>query len=144
LPALFDGLYESVIAQSRLGLDVVVDVGHHDDYSTPLGILDRVSRRLRDLPAYFVGVRCPLGCIMDRRAAEERIGPGSYMTRGPDGTIPEPVLRWERAVHDPGIYDVEVDTGEMSPEQCAEAIQDRIHRGPPTAFTEISELTRRR
>jgi chloramphenicol 3-O phosphotransferase len=144
LRALFDALYESVIAQSRLGLNVVVDVGHHDDYSSPLGILDRVSQRLRDLPAYFVGVRCPLESIMDRRAAEEGVGPGCYLTRGLDGEIPDPVLRWERAVHDPGMYDAEVDTGEMSPEQCAEAIEARILRGPPTAFTEISELNRRR
>jgi hypothetical protein len=42
------------------------------------------------------------------------------------------------------MYDAEVDTGEMSPEQCAEAIEARILRGPPTAFTEISELNRRR
>ena len=77
VPVLFDALYDSVIAQRRLGLNVVVDVGHHDDYSTPLGILDQVSERLEALPAYFIGVRCPVEVILDRRAAEE---PGQ---RGP-------------------------------------------------------------
>ncbi len=60
LPGLFDALYESVLAQSRLGFSVVVDVGHHDDYSTPLGILGRVSERLEDRQAYFIGVHCPV------------------------------------------------------------------------------------
>jgi chloramphenicol 3-O phosphotransferase len=141
---LFDALYESVIAQSRLGLNIVVDVGHHDDYSTPLGILGRVSERLRELSAYFIGVRCTLAVIMDRRAADEPGRTGSYLQRRPDGAIPEPVLRWERAVHDPGIYDLEVDTAENSPEQSAEAIQARIDRGPPTAFLEIYGGPRRR
>ena len=44
---LFDALYASVVACSRSGLNVVVDVGHHDDYSKPLGILARVAGELR-------------------------------------------------------------------------------------------------
>ena len=144
VPILFDALYESVIAQNRLGLNVVVDVGHHDDYSTPLGILNRVSERLEELPAYFIGVRCPVDVILDRRAAEEPGRAGAYLERGTDGAVPEPVLRWERAVHDPGIYDLEVDTAEKSPEECARAIQARLDRGPPTAFREIFERIRRR
>lgn len=35
LPVLYAALYESIAAHSRLGLNVVVDVGHHDDYSIP-------------------------------------------------------------------------------------------------------------
>jgi chloramphenicol 3-O phosphotransferase len=144
VPILFDALYESVIAQRRIGLNVVVDVGHHDDYSTPLGILDRVSERLEVLPAYFIGVRCPVEVILDRRAAEEPGREGTYLKRGPGGAVPEPVLRWERAVHDPGLYDLEVDTAEMSAEECARAIQARLEHGPPTAFREIRQRTRRR
>ena len=46
--ALFGALYAAVVAWSPAGLDVVVDVGHHDDYSTPLGILPTVARDLQD------------------------------------------------------------------------------------------------
>jgi chloramphenicol 3-O phosphotransferase len=141
VPILFDALYDSVIAQHRLGLNVVVDVGHHDDYSTPLGVLLRVSQRLRDLPAFLIGVRCPLATIMDRRATDESGREGAYQKRDADGAIPGPVLRWERAVHDPGIYDLEVNTAVQSPEECAAAIRARIDRGPPTAFREISAGT---
>ena len=103
-----------------------------------------MSERLEGLPAYFIGVRCPVEVILDRRAAEEPGREVPYLKRGPDGLVPEPVLRWERAVHDPGIYDLEVDTAEKSAEECARAIQARLDRGPPTAFREICQRTRRR
>ncbi len=141
VPLLFDALYTSVIALRRLGTCVVVDVGHHDAYSKPLGILRRIARELADLPAYFVGVRCPVDVIMERRDAGEPDRPGAYVTSGPRGAVPEIVLRWERAVHDPGIYDLEVDTSLQSPQECAEAIMDRLRRGPPTAFSRLVGTT---
>ena len=136
--ALFGALYAAVVAWSRSGLDVVVDVGHHDDYSTPLGILPTVARDLQDLPAFFVGVRCPVEVIMARRDAGGREGGARYVTSGPDGSVPEVVERWERAVHDPGIYDLEVDTSTASPEHCAAAILRRLAEGPPVAFTALA------
>ena len=134
--ALFDALYASVVACSRSGFNVVVDVGHHDDYSKPLGILTKVADELRSLPASFVGVRCPVEVIVARRDAGAA-GSG-YARSAPDGTVPEVVFRWERAVHDPGIYDLEVDTSRTSPEACAAAIARRIAAGPATAFTELA------
>ena len=67
---LFAALMPAVAAWSRAGLNVVVDVGHHDDYSKPLGILSRTAVLLQGLPAYFIGVRCPLEVIMTRRDAD--------------------------------------------------------------------------
>ncbi len=46
-------------------------------------------------------------------------GGGGYATTGPDGSIPDVVVRWERAVHDPGVYDLEVDTSTSSAERLA-------------------------
>ncbi len=135
--ALFDALYASVVASSRSGLHVVVDVGHHDDYSKPLGILTRVAGELRSLPAYFVGVRCPVEVIMARRDASA--GDGRYVTSAPDGTVPDVVERWERAVHHPGLYDLEVDTSRASPEACAASVARRLDEGPPVAFAELAQ-----
>ena len=133
---LYTVLYESIAAHSRLGLAVVVDVGHHDDYSRPLGILPRAAARLDGLPAWFVGVRCPVAVNMERRAASPGDG---YVTSDADGVVPEPVLAWERAVHDPGIYDLEVDTSAHRPDECAAQIGQRISSGvPPTAFAELA------
>ena len=136
--ALFDALYAAVVAWSRSGLDVVVDIGHHDDYSKPLGILGKVARELRTLPAYFVGVRCPVEVIMARRDAGVGATGRSYVASAPDGSVPDVIFRWERAVHDPGIYDVEVDTSSTSPESCAAAVARRLAAGPPTAFAELA------
>lgn len=142
IPILYDALYDLVIAQCSVSVNVVVDVGHHDDYSTPMGVLDRVSIRLKDLPAYFIGVRCPIDVIVERRGEDDSSRPTTYLQRSRDGSIPEPVLRWERAVHDPGMYDLEVDTSRQSPEECAAAIRNRMVQGSPTAFGEISQRAR--
>src|SRR6185295_5174560 len=64
---LYSAMYESIAAHSRLGLNVVVDVGHHDAYASPRGILADCARRLSGLPVLFVGVRCPIEVIVERR-----------------------------------------------------------------------------
>jgi chloramphenicol 3-O phosphotransferase len=133
---LFNALYSAVAAWSQAGLSVVVDVGHHDDYSKPLGILARTAAALQGLPAYFIGVRCPVEVIVARRDAD----PGPYVTSGPDGSIPDVIYRWERAVHDPGVYDLEVDTSTSTPEACVTAILGRVDQGPPVALATIAEL----
>jgi chloramphenicol 3-O phosphotransferase len=122
LPTLYAALYESVAAHSQLGLNVVVDIGHHDR-----AILSDCARRLTGLPALLVGIRCQLQTIVERRQA-------SGMT-----TEMEPVRRWQEAVHDPGLYDLEVDTSELSPQQCAAAIRERLDAGgPATAFARLA------
>lgn len=132
---LYGALYASIAAHSRLGIDVVADVGHHDMCSRPLRILPRCARLLEGLPAMLVGVRCPLGEIMRRRAATWGAG---YLD---DGTVPPPVLRWQSAVHDPGVYDLEVDTSTLPPDACAAAIWERLERGAPlAAFARLREM----
>jgi chloramphenicol 3-O phosphotransferase len=138
VPALYAALYDSIAAHSRHGLNVVVDVGHHDAHSRPLHVLSDSARRLDGLPALLVGVRCPLEVIMERRGGETGRGEGHWASP-PDGTVPEPVLRWQREVHRPGIYDLEVDTSAMTPAQCAEAVRRRVRDGPPpSAFRRLA------
>jgi chloramphenicol 3-O phosphotransferase len=137
LPLLFGMLYESVVARSKRGVNVVVDVGHHDAYSQPLGILPDVARRLAGLPALLVGVRCPIEVIMKRRDAQ----PVGYETTAADGAVPDPVLLWQEEVHRPGIYDLEVDTSVLSPAEAAARIRDHLDHGPPpNAFRRLAEL----
>lgn len=119
LPGMFEAMYAEVARLARSGLNVVVDVGHHDDYSIPLGIVDRVGEWLAGIPTVWVGVRCDLDEIMRRRAASG----GAFLGPAPDGSVPDPVLRWQRAVHEPGDYDLEVDTTRRSAEECAAAIR---------------------
>jgi chloramphenicol 3-O phosphotransferase len=130
---LYAGLYESIATHSRLGVNVVTDVDHHDGYSRPLGILPACARILSGLPAWLIGVRCPIEVVMQRRQATWG---RSYE---PDGSIPVPILRFQEQVHVPGIYDLEVDTSAMSPAECAEAIRERMET-PPTALGRLAAM----
>jgi chloramphenicol 3-O phosphotransferase len=154
VPTLFAAVYESIAAHSRLGLNVVSDFGHHGAIHPHL--LRDCARRLEGLPVLFVGVRCPVEIIMERRNATW--GRADAPPRGaspevvrshearrteslgtPDDPIPAPVLLWQEEVHKPGIYDMEVDTSVLSPQECADEIRKRLANGPPaTAFTRIA------
>ncbi len=138
IPALYAAFYDSVAAHSRHGLNVVADVGHHDSYSVPLNVLPDAARRLRGLPTLLVGVRCPLEVIMRRRDAGQQGREGRYAMSGPCGEVPDPVLRWQRHVHQPGIYDLEVDTSVLSPEAAASLIRERLAGPPPSALRRLA------
>ena len=136
VPVLYGALYDSIAAHSRAGLNVVVDVGHHD-----AKILADSARRLSGLPVLFVGVRCPIEVIMQRRNAGHAGREGEYAVGSKTEPIPAPVQRWQTAVHLPGIYDVEVDTALLTPEECAAVIRRRLDDGPEgSAFRRLAEI----
>jgi chloramphenicol 3-O phosphotransferase len=129
---MYRALYDSIAAHSRQGLNVVADVGHHDAYSVPLGVLHDCLRRLDGLPVLFVGVHCPLETIMKRRRQT------GYNTETADDPIPAPVLRWQTEVHRDAIYDLELDTSVLSPTECATTIRQTLANPPaPSALTQI-------
>src|SRR5262249_13195118 len=111
---LYRGMYEAIATHARLGINVVADVGHHNSYSVPRRLLGAGARKWGGLPVLVVGVRCPIEVVMERR---ERTWNAGYAD---DGSVPAPVLRWQHEVHQPGIYDLEVDTSAHTAEECAE------------------------
>lgn len=135
VPTFYAAMYESIAAHSRAGLNVVTDVGHHDQT-----ILADSARRLSGLPVLFVGIRCPVEVIMERRNAGQAGREGEYLTGSAGGAIPAPILRWQHDVHIPGIYDLELDTSMLSPMECAAAIRRHLDEGPtPSAFRRLAE-----
>jgi chloramphenicol 3-O phosphotransferase len=131
---LYVALYESVAAHARLGLDVVVDVGHHDHYSRPRYILSRCANVVDGLPVLFVGVRCPLREIWRRREVT-----WGQRREDQDEQRVRAVERWQAAVHTGVTYDMEVDTSVSPPERCAELIAERLRSGPPgSAFARLA------
>jgi chloramphenicol 3-O phosphotransferase len=54
--------------------------------------------------------------------------------------VPDPVRKWQYEVHIPGIYDLEVDTSELSPKVCADVIRQYLENGIkiPTAFQQLA------
>ncbi len=141
IPLFYAALYDSIAAHSRLGLNVVVDVGPHDAYATPTTILADCARRLSGLPVLFVGVRCSIEVIMDRRRKGQVGRENLYLAGSDQDPVPAPVLAWQREVHDPGIYDLEIDTSQNTAQECAAVIQRRLEGGQrgPTAFERLAE-----
>lgn len=129
VPILYAALYESVAAHARLGLDVVMDVNHHDSYTMSYGTLRDGARRLAGLSVLFVGVRCPVDVIWDRRAATW----GQRRETAPADVVAAVELA-QVASHAHGIYDLEIDTSVVGPSEGAELIRVRLERGPGTAF----------
>jgi len=135
IASLYLALYQSIAAHSRLGVNVVADLGHHDGYSQPRHILPACARVLEGLPAWLIGVRCPIEVVMARRAATWN---QAWSLGDP---IPAPVQRFQDEVHRPGLYDLEVDTSALTSEACGRAIAARLAQGPaPTAFAQLAAL----
>ncbi|MBI1774529.1 MAG: chloramphenicol phosphotransferase [Proteobacteria bacterium] len=145
VPVFYAALYDSIAAHSRLGLNVVADVGHHGADRAGRELLADCARRLQGLPALFVGVRCPIEVIMERRNAGEAGREDQYLIGTAEDPKPAPVLRWQRAVHGPGIYDLEVDTSLLSSAECAEVIGRHLEADgeAPTAFHRLAAKARR-
>jgi chloramphenicol 3-O phosphotransferase len=134
VPVLYAALFESVAAHARLGLNVVTDVGLHDEYSKPRGIRADCARRMAGLPALFVGVHCTIDVLWERRAQTW----GQVRGEVDDG-VTAAVELGQRAMHAHSGYDVEVDTSVLGPVECAEVIRKRLLEGPPgSMFAELA------
>jgi chloramphenicol 3-O phosphotransferase len=102
-------------------------------------ILFDSARRLRGFPVLFVGVRCPLTVILERRRGTGYLAPDSA-----DTVVPLPVQRWQDSVHRPGIDDLEVATALLTPAACAERIRHYLITGAqPSAFQRLAALAPR-
>jgi chloramphenicol 3-O phosphotransferase len=134
---LYRALFESIAAHARQGLNVVVDVGLHESYSRPLPIVGDCARRLAGLPVLFVGVRCASDVVWRRRAqtwGQER--------DSADQALRDAVARWPEAVH-AFAYDLEVETSEQSPADCADTVVSRLRGGPAgRAFGALADRER--
>jgi len=124
VPALYAALYGSAAAHARNGLNVVMDVYHHEHYPKPLRTLDIAKRELAGLPTLFVGVNAPLDVIWDRRG----------QTWGQHRDAEDEAVRRAVEMHDAAArslsYDIEVDTSELSPDECVDRIARRLAEGP--------------
>ena len=65
--------------------------------------------------------------------------PGRYATSGPDGEIPDPVLRWQHHVHQPGIYDLEIDTSTLTEAGGGGGSAARLTGNPEASLRRLAE-----
>jgi chloramphenicol 3-O phosphotransferase len=116
---LFTGMHHALAALSRCGNNVLADhVFIEASWAADC------AAALHDLPAYLIGVHCPLD-VLERREK----------SRG-DRTLGHARAQFA-VVHQSIIYDLEVNTSVFSPTEAAQRVIQRLHDGPPTAFADL-------
>jgi chloramphenicol 3-O phosphotransferase len=76
-----------------------------------------------DLPAYLIGLYCPLEILEQRERSRS------------DRTLGQARAQF-KVIHKYSLYDLEVDTSQFTPEQCSGKIVERL-KLPPTAFKSL-------
>jgi chloramphenicol 3-O phosphotransferase len=119
---LMSGMHQIIAALSRAGNNVVAD-----HVLVERRWLEECARLFSELPALFVGVRCPLEVLEGREAARRDRTLGQARAQFP-------------LVHAHGVYDLEVDTSQSSVEACALQIKQRLEDGRPAdAFKRLRQ-----
>lgn len=114
------GMRRAAAAFASTGIDVVMD-----DLLLEPGFLADYIEVLEGFAVTFVGVRCDLATAAAREAARPGRLPGTA------------AAHWE-AVHRGCRYDVEVDTGALTPRQCALRVLAAVAQPPrPSAFDQL-------
>lgn len=124
LPVLLAGFDDSNAAIARAGNNVIIDHVLQEP-----SWISHCARAFQGLKVVFVGVRCPLEVLEARERArgDRKEGMAAY--------------QYDR-VHSYDRYDIQVDTSEMTVDECVSAIREYVSSGKrPTAFEELRELT---
>jgi chloramphenicol 3-O phosphotransferase len=82
------------------------------------------ARLFADVPAYLIGIHCPLEVLEERERQRH------------DRTLGQARLQFP-VIHKYVIYDLEVDTSLSSAAECADAIIQRLAL-PPVAFKRMN------
>lgn len=116
------GMHRAIAAYADAGNNVIVDYILYDQ-----AWLDDLVHVLKGYTVYFVGVRIPLETL-EIREKLRATSPVGHARSHYD------------VVHLPGIYDCEVDTGTMTPQEAAAQIKSCIQTMThPTAFARIKK-----
>ncbi|MNL69284.1 Chloramphenicol phosphotransferase-like protein [compost metagenome] len=81
-----------------------------------------MERELAGLAVLLVGVDCAIETIMARRNADPQDG---FYAAGPG--VPEPVRRWQEAVHRDADYGLRLDMGVLTPPEGAARLATAVH-----------------
>ena len=117
---LFHGMHHAIAALARQGNNVLAD-----HVLVDRAWVQECARLFEGIPAYLVGIRCPLDVLLEREKSRR------------NRTLGQAVLQYP-LVHSHGFYDCEVDTSRLNVEECALEIKKRLESNePPMAFKKI-------
>jgi len=115
---LFQGMHRAIAALSRAGNNVIAD-----HVLVEQSWVDDCAANFAGLPAYLIGLHCPLEILEERERSRK------------DRTLGQARAQYG-IVHHYTRYDLELDTSMLDPETCARQIISRL-QSPPTAFEQI-------
>ena len=118
---LVRGMHRAIAALSQAGCNVIADhVLVEPAWARGCAVL------LADLPAYLVGVQCPLEVLEQRERSRKNRTLGQARRQYP-------------LIHKYTCYDLEVDTSTLSPDECALRIRSRLDY-PPQALHQMRQM----
>ncbi len=118
---LFSGMHGAIAALALAGNNVLAD----HVLVEPAWVSECASLFCH-LPAYLVGLRCPLAVLEERERSRK------------DRTLGQARAQYP-LVHAHCIYDLEIDTSIMDVGECTTQIKDFLEKAkPPTAFKHLS------
>jgi len=117
---LIFGMHQTIEVLSKCGLNVIADHVLVEE----IWWQDCIQR-FSKLPAYLIGIRCPLLVVEEREKSRR------------NRTLGQARLQFD-IVHGKGIYDLEVDTSLHSIEECAMLIKNKVNSGDlPVALKKL-------
>jgi chloramphenicol 3-O phosphotransferase len=124
VPGVIEGFHKSAAALAGSGNNLIIDhVLQEDEW------LEQCLEYLAEYPVVFVGVKCPLTVLLEREKQRSDREPGTAE------------YQFNR-VHADRIYDVEVDTSVLSPDQCADEVIRALVK--PSAGSGFVEMRKRK
>jgi chloramphenicol 3-O phosphotransferase len=119
---LISGMHLAIAALVQAGNNVIAD-----HVLVEAQWVRECAELFSDLPAYLVGVRCPLEVLEEREKARS------------DRTLGQARAQFD-LVHANIVYDLEVDTHLLNPNDCARQIIQRMEStAPPSAFKHLKK-----
>lgn len=120
---LVSAMHHAIAAAAQAGMNVIAD-----HVLVEQRWVEDAARLFCELPAYLVGIRCPLEVLEVRERLRK------------DRTLGQARIQFP-VIHKYTTYDLEVDTSRLQPEQCAELVIERLAM-PPSAFKTLSARNR--
>ncbi len=121
---LVSGMHHAIREMALQGINVIADHVFHEE-----NWVRECAELLHDLPAWLVGIRCPLGVLEERERSRK------------NRTLGQAQALYD-VVHAHCTYDLEVDTSKQTAEECAQAIwQMVLAQTSPVAFSVMKKRT---
>jgi chloramphenicol 3-O phosphotransferase len=118
---LVSAMHVAIAGLSKAGWNVIAD----HVLVEPAWLKECVSI-FSEMPAYLIGVQCPLNVLEEREHSRKNRTLGQARLQFP-------------LIHKDKIYDLKVDTSISNPDECARQIMVRLD-DPPLAFSQLRQM----